>query len=87
MMIRFSIIPRAKKATEGFVFISYYTEVKGKALLLSLFHFTLDTYLILLSVKQDNIKYHFWDFGMIGPGIETPTHALLTNNLFTRPID
>ena len=24
-----------------------------------LFHFTLDTYLILLSVKQGGIKYHF----------------------------
>ena len=25
-----------------------------------LLHFTLDTYLILLSVKQGGIKYHFW---------------------------
>ena len=27
-----------------------------------LFHFTLDLYLILLSVKQGGIKYHFWSF-------------------------
>ena len=33
--------------------------------------FTLDTYLILLSVKQGGIKYHFLKiFGMTQPGIE-----------------
>ena len=25
-----------------------------------LLHFTLDTYLIMLSVKQGGIKYHYW---------------------------
>ena len=36
---------------EGSPFNSYYT--------MGLLHFTLDTYLILLSVKQGGIKYHF----------------------------
>ena len=35
-----------------------------------LLHFTLDQYLIMLSVKQVGIKYHFWVFGMTRPGIE-----------------
>ena len=29
----------------------------------------LDPYLIMLSVKQGSIKYHFWVFAMIRPGI------------------
>ena len=36
-----------------------------------LFHFTVDPYLITLSVKQGGIKYHFWVFGMGWSGIET----------------
>ena len=32
-------------------------------------NFTLDTYLILLSVKQGGIKYHFKVFGMTQPSI------------------
>ena len=32
---------------------------EGATLFSELFHFTLDTYLILLSVKQGGIKYHF----------------------------
>ena len=35
-----------------------------------LLHFILVPYLIMLSVKQEGIKYHFWVFGMMGPGIE-----------------
>ena len=35
-----------------------------------LLHFTLDTYLILLSVKRGDIKYNFWVFGMTRLGIE-----------------
>ena len=35
-----------------------------------LFPFTLDMYLILLSVKQGGIKYYFKVFGMTRPGIE-----------------
>ena len=31
---------------------------------------TLDTYLILLSVKHGGIEYHFWVFGRIRSGIE-----------------
>ena len=33
-----------------------------------LLHFTLDPYLITLSVKQGGIKYHFWVFSMTRPG-------------------
>ena len=42
-------------------FNSYYIEVLGRALppFPGLLHFTLDMYLILLSVKQGSIKYHF----------------------------
>ena len=49
---------------EGFLFNSYYTEVSGRALFLSVdwSHFTLDTYLIILSVKQAGIKYHLLSF-------------------------
>ena len=44
---------------EGSLFNSYYTEVLRRTLLFSgLLHFTLDTYLIMLSVKQGVIKYH-----------------------------
>ena len=32
---------------------------------------TLDQYLIILCVKQGGIKYPFWAFNMIQPGIET----------------
>ena len=37
-----------------------------------LVHFTLDPYIIMLSIKQGGIKYHFWVFGMTRPGIENP---------------
>ena len=47
--------------SEGSLFNSYYTEVLGRTLLHSLdcSTLTLDPYLIMLSVKQDGIKYHF----------------------------
>ena len=61
--------------------IAYYTKVLGRALLLSpvLLHFTLDPYLLMLSVKQRGIKYHFWVFGMTRPGIEPKSPGPLTN--------
>ena len=37
-----------------------------------LFHFTQDSYQIMLRVKQSSIKYHFLVFGMTRPGIENP---------------
>ena len=54
-----------------------------------LFHFILDTYLIMLGVKQGGIKYHFFSSGMIRPEIEPrsplvntlPTRKLYMNNL------
>ena len=44
-----------------------------------LLHFTLDPYLIMLSVKQAGIKYHFWVFGMTRPGIEPKSLGPLAN--------
>ena len=45
---------------KGPLFKSYYTKVLERALLLSLYCSTsLDPYLIMLSVKQGGIKYHF----------------------------
>ena len=37
---------------------------KGATPFPGLLHFTLDPYLIMVSVKQGGIKYHFWVFGM-----------------------
>ena len=49
-------------------------------------HFTLDTYLILLSVKQGSIKYNFEVFGMTRPGIEPRSPGSLANTLTTGPM-
>ena len=47
-----------------------------------LLHFTLDPYLINMSVKQWSIKYHFFVFGMTRRGIEpTNQHANVQNTL------
>ena len=50
-----------------------------------LLYFTLDPYLIMLSVKQGGIKYHFWVFGMTRPGIERRSPGPLANTLTPRP--
>ena len=55
---------RSQGRLEGSLFSSYYSEVYWRAL----FHFTLDFFLIMLSVKQGGIKYHFWVFRMTRPG-------------------
>ena len=45
---------------------------------LQLLHFTLDPYLIMLSVKQGSIKYNFfWVFGMTLHGIEPPISQII----------
>ena len=49
-----------------------------------LLHFTLDRYLILLSVKQRGIKYYFKVFGMTRPGIKPRSLGPLANTLSTR---
>ena len=46
-----------------------------------LLHFILETYLIMLSVKQGGINYYFWVFGMIRPGIEPQSLGPLANTL------
>ena len=51
-----------------------------------LLHFTLDAYLIMLSVKQGGIKYHFLSLRMTRPGIEAWTPGPLVNTLLMRPI-
>ena len=45
-----------------------------------LLHFTLDPYLIMLSVKQGSIKYHF--LSMTRPGIDPRSPGPLTNCLY-----
>ena len=43
-------------------------------------------YLIMLSVKQGGIKYHFWVLDMTRPGIEYWSPGPLANTLLIRPI-
>ena len=49
-----------------------------------LLHFTIDMYLILLSIKQGGIKYHFKVFGMMRPAIDSRSPGTLANTLLTR---
>ena len=42
---------------------------------------TPDPYLIMLSVKQGGIKYHFWVFDRTRPGIERQSNGPLANTL------
>ena len=49
-----------------------------------LLHFTLDLYLIMLSVKQGSIKYHF--LSIIWLGIEPRSPRLLVNTLLIGPM-
>ena len=73
---------------ESSLFNSYYTEVLWKALLFpGLFHYTRDTYLIMLSVNQGGINYHYRVFGMTRPRFELRSHKLLSNTLATRSMD
>ena len=51
-----------------------------------LLHFTLDPYLIILSVKQGGIKYHFLVFSMTRPGIEPRSAVPLANTQTIMPI-
>ena len=51
---------RSRGQPEGSLFNGYYTEAWGRATpFLGLLHFILDTYLIILSIKQRDIKYRF----------------------------
>ena len=60
---------------------------KSAPLFPGLLYFTLDPYLIMLSVKQREIKYHFWVFGMTRPGIEPRSPRPLANTLTAWPMD
>ena len=51
-----------------------------------LLHFTLDPYLIMLSVMQGGIKYHFWVFGMTRLRIEPRSPGFLVNTLTIMPL-
>ena len=68
---------------EGSLFNSYHTEMWRRVILLSLDCSTsLDPYLIMLSVKQGGIKYHFFCvFGMTRPGTEPWSPGPLVNTL------
>ena len=66
---------------------SYYIKVWRRALLLSLDCFTYPwSYLIMPSVKQRGIKYHFWVFVMTRPENEPLSLGLLANTLPKRTI-
>ena len=45
---------------------------KGATLFPRLFYFTLDLYLIMLTIKKEASSTIFWVFGMTWPGIEPP---------------
>ena len=51
---------------------------------LRLLHFTLDPYLIMLSVMKGDINYNFWVFGMTRPRIELRSPRPLANALTIR---
>ena len=52
----------------------------------ALLHFTLDTYILMLSVKLGSIKYYFWVFSMTRPGIEPRSPGQLAKPLLIRSI-
>ena len=46
-----------------------------------------DPYPVKLSVQQSGIRYHFWAFGMTGPGIEPESSGkTMLNTLLSRPM-
>ena len=51
-----------------------------------LLYFTLDPYLIMLSVKQGGIKYHFLSLWYDSTGIEPRSPGPLANTLTARPM-
>ena len=73
---------RSRGRPEGSLSNSYYTTTPFPGLL----PFTLDTYLILLSVKQEVSNTIFKVFGMTQPGIEPWSPGPLENTLPTRPM-
>ena len=48
--------------------------------------FTFDPNLILLSIKQESIKYHFFVIGLTRPGIEPMSFRPFMNILLIRPM-
>ena len=59
-MIRSKVGDRYQGRPEGSLFNSYYTKMLGDVPpFLGLLYFTLDMYLIMLSVKQGSFNYHF----------------------------
>ena len=70
---------RSRGRPEGSIFNSYYTMAWGRwaTPFPGLLHFTLDTYFIMLSVKQGGIKFHFlslwydstWDWTLVSQAI------------------
>ena len=80
MFIYFSskVGDRSGRWPESSIFASYYTKVLRRIYSFpGLLHFTLDPYLIMLSIKQGSIKYHFlslwydstWDWAQVSRAI------------------
>ena len=60
---------------------------EGATLFHGLLHYTFDPNLIMVSVKQGGIKYHFFEFwGLTRPGIKPQSPGPLTNTLSTEPM-
>ena len=77
------VVEDDQKAPFSIVFIGVEEDA---TLFPGLLHFTFDTYLILLSVKQRSIQYYFKDFGMMRLGIVPTSPGPLASSLPTWPI-
>ena len=51
-----------------------------------LLHFTLDPYIIILSVSKVASRIIFWVFGMTQPGMEPQSPRPLVSTLLTQPM-
>ena len=70
---------------KGSFFNCYYTDLQESPTLFFV-SLTLDIYLIMLSVKQGSIRYHFWVVGMTQPEIEPRFARSLVNTLTIIPM-
>ena len=72
---------RERPKCPSFQLLLYWGVREGATLFPGLLYFTSDPYLIMPSVKQGGIKYHFWVFGMTRHGIGPKSPGPLANTL------
>ena len=79
---------RSQGRPEGSLFDSllHHGVGEGETPFQGLLHFTLDSYVIMLSVKLGGIKYHFGVFGITRPGIEPRSPGSFANTLTIMPM-